>query len=288
MDFILITNDAIRAGIAQDAGVDFVMVDLEINGKVARQGHLNTVISRHTMEDVARVRQVLRTSKLLVRVNPLFEGSKEEIDQVAEMGADAIMLPMFTRPSEASEFVSLVKQRAEAWLLLETAAALVRVDDILQVEGIDAIHVGLNDLHLSLGLNFMFEPLAHGFIDPLGRLVAACGVKLGIGGVARLGGGLLNARLVLSEHVRLGSRQVILSRDFLQILELPESEARTTLTYEISRLRAEVQRLRASSTDELRENHRDLREAVRTIVDARAKSANPNKALVPGTDLATQ
>ena len=65
MDFILITNDLTRASIAQEAGVEYIMVDLEINGKEARQGHLNTVISRHSMGDVRSIRDAVSTSRLL-------------------------------------------------------------------------------------------------------------------------------------------------------------------------------------------------------------------------------
>jgi hypothetical protein len=269
MDLILITNDVERASIAQEAGVDFVMVDLEINGKVARQGHLSTVISRHTMDDVARVRDVLTTSRLLVRINPLFGGSEGEIDQCVALGADAVMLPMFTSVTEVEQFVGLVRGRAEAWLLLETPQAMVRADEIAQCRGVDAVHIGLNDLHLGLGLQFMFELLAHGIVEWLSGHFAGRGIKFGFGGVARLKRGALDAMLILSEHVRLRSRQVILSRDFQRILESPSVFMPNEFRAEVGLIRAEVERLGLCSQSDLLSNYVDLQLAVKQIVAAR-------------------
>lgn len=219
MEFIFITNapDEIRA--AQAAGVDRVMIDLEINGKVERQGHLNTVISRHSLNDVVTARALLDTSKLMVRVNPVSPGSKAEIDASIVAGAEILMLPMFTTPEEVRTFIELVNGRAGVSLLLETTQALARVDQILALPGIDEVHVGLNDLHLGLGVDFMFEPLAGGLVEFIARRCAARNIRFGIGGVAALGAGRLPADDILAEHFRLGSSQVILSRAFRAMLD---------------------------------------------------------------------
>ena len=49
--FMYITNDEQIAKIAEACGVDWIFIDLEINGKEQRQGHLDTVISRHRIGD---------------------------------------------------------------------------------------------------------------------------------------------------------------------------------------------------------------------------------------------
>ena len=214
MDLIFITNDTGLAVSVQNAGVDRVMVDLEILGKQDRQGHLNTVISNHSLEDIGRIRSVLNVSKLLVRVNPINEQSKLEVDSVIEQGADIIMLPMFKSALEVEAFIQLVNGRVKTCLLLETKEAVSEIENILSVKGIDEIHIGLNDLHLSMGLNFMFELLANGVLDKLIKKIIKAKIKFGFGGVARIDGGNLDASLILSEHVRLGSSMVILSRDF--------------------------------------------------------------------------
>jgi 2-keto-3-deoxy-L-rhamnonate aldolase RhmA len=211
---MFITNNEEVAKAAEEVGVDWIFLDLEIRGKVERQGHLDTVISRHELCDVRRIASVLSVSKLLVRVNPLYEDSQEEVDAVIESGADIVMLPLFTGSAEVEEFVSYVKGRAATCLLLETPQAVENLDSILAVSGIDYVHVGLNDLHLGYGLRFMFELLANGTVERICNRVKQRGIPFGFGGVARLGQGTLPAELILAEHYRLGSSMVILSRSF--------------------------------------------------------------------------
>jgi hypothetical protein len=167
MELILITNDPAMALHAQECGVHRIMVDLELIGKDARQGHLNTVISGHTTDDVHNIGKVLSRSKLQVRVNPLHEGSQNEIDTVIGLGADIVMLPMFTTANEAQRFVDIVGGRAKTQLLVETPQALVRIDDVVAVPGVDEIYIGLNDHHLGRGLRFMFELQSGGIIEYL-------------------------------------------------------------------------------------------------------------------------
>jgi len=72
----------------------------------------------------------------------------------------------------------------------------------------------LNDLHLDLGLDFMFQPIADGLLEEPCAALRQASVPFGIGGVAAPGRGLLMPERVLGEHVRLGSSAVILSRSF--------------------------------------------------------------------------
>lgn len=219
MQLILITNDPRQAQLSVSAGVDRVMVDLEINGKEDRQGHLNTLISRHSFEDVSVIRQALDESgagKLMVRINPIGPNSRAEIDEVLNRGADRIMLPMFNHPDQVAQCIDLIDGRSPLTLLLETAAALVRLPQILSIEGIDDFHIGLNDLHLDMGLDFMFELFGSGLLDHVAQLIRAKGLSFGIGGVACLGEGKLPAELILAAHMHLGSERVILSRDFTE------------------------------------------------------------------------
>lgn len=222
MKLIYITKDPIHARSMAIAGVDRIMVDLEINGKEERQGHLNTVISRHVMGDVAFVRRALDScglGELMVRINPIFSDSRDEIEEVLALGADRIMLPMFTHPDEISECLGIVAGRVPITLLLETSAALARLPQILNIEGLDDLHIGLNDLHLDIGLDFMFELFSSGLLDYASSLIHDAGLPFGIGGVSCLGSGMLPAELILAGHLHLGSKRVILSRSFSRALE---------------------------------------------------------------------
>ncbi len=220
LTLMYITNNVTVAEIAQKAGVDRIWVDMEYIGKEERQAGMNTVKSRHTIEDIARLRPLVKQSTLMTRVNPLHKAtkeycsSKEEIDNAILAGAEVIMLPMFKTRADAEEFVSLVGGRAKTQLLVETAEAAANIEEICKVQGVDEIHIGLNDLHLAYKQKFMFELLADGTVERLCKSIKASGIKYGFGGIARVGYGMLPAEYIIAEHYRLGSTAAIVSRGF--------------------------------------------------------------------------
>lgn len=214
LELIQITNDPAFAQRCEALGGFRVFVDLERMGKAERQAGRNTFISAHQLADVGRVRAVLRRTRLMVRVNPLHEGTRAEVDAVLAQGADCLMLPMFEDAPQLRAFGAIVAARVPIVPLLETAAALRCVEDWIATPGIEEVFVGLNDLHLSLGCRFMFEPLADGSVERVGRLARQQGLRFGFGGIARLQEGQLPGVDVLAEHLRLGSGSVILSRTF--------------------------------------------------------------------------
>lgn len=223
MELMYITNRVDVASLAQQAGVDRIFVDMEYIGKQSRQGGMDTVQSHHTVEDVKRLRPILNKSQLLVRVNPIhiatddYSSSKDEIDSVVDAGADIIMLPYFKTVSEVERFIEYVGKRARTCLLLETSQAVDCLEDILELKGIDEMYIGLNDLHLCYGMDFMFELLADGTVEKLSDKIKAKGISFGFGGVARIGTGTLPAECIFGEHYRLGSDRVILSRAFCDV-----------------------------------------------------------------------
>jgi hypothetical protein len=214
LELIQITNDPAFACRCDALDGFRLFVDLERLGKAERQAGRNTFISVHGIDDIGRVKQSLRRSKLMVRVNPLNEGTAAEVDAVVAQGADLVMLPMFTRAAELREFAALVGGRLPIVPLLETGAALECLEDWIATPGLTEVFVGLNDLHLSLGHRFMFEPLARGLVDKVAHAAQRQGLRFGFGGIARVDEGLLPGRDVLAEHLRLGSGSVILSRTF--------------------------------------------------------------------------
>ena len=220
LKLMYITNNPDIACIAEAAGVDRIFIDMEYIGKSARQGGMDTVQSRHTVDDVRRIRKAVSKAQVMVRINPLHKGSaeygssKEEIDAVIEAGADLVMLPYFTTVREIEDFVMLVDGRVKVFPLLESAKALELVDQILEVPGIDEIHVGINDLSLDLHKKFMFELLTDGTVEELCHKFKKKGIPYGFGGIGRIGKGDLPAENIIREHYRLGSTCAILSRSF--------------------------------------------------------------------------
>ncbi len=250
--FILIVNDPDIARHADEAGVERLMVDLEWMGKEERQGHLDSWKSRHKPGDVAIVREVAQNADLMVRINPLFEGSKAEIDEAIAMGADLIMLPMYRRVEEIMRLHDLVRGRARVMPLAETVPSVRDIGTVLDLCPPDELLIGLNDLSLDLGADFMFRPLAEGYLDDAAALLRARGVPFGIGGIGRLGSGQVAADLILSEHARLGSEWVVLSRSFHnRATTLSEMKQNIDLAMELGRFREEYSRLRGLRSSQL-------------------------------------
>ncbi len=223
LKLMYITNRPEIAQIAETAGVDRIFVDLEYIGKADRQGGMDTVQSHHTLDDVRRVSDSITTAELVVRVNPIhdattqYASSEYEVDAAISNGADIVMLPFFRKLDEVKRFLCAVGGRAKTMLLLETPEAVDIIDDILQLDGIDFIHIGLNDLSLGYGMKFMFELLADGTVDRLCAKFSKAGIPYGFGGIASLGKGLIPAEMVIMEHYRLGSTCAILSRSFCNV-----------------------------------------------------------------------
>lgn len=223
IDLLTITNSPALAAACDALQGMRLFVDLERNGKAERQAGRNTFISTHQIADVGRIKAVLTHTRLMVRVNPYeptqAAAAQAEVDEVIAQGADLIMLPMFTSAAALREFAAIVAGRVPLVPLLETAGALACLDDWISTPGIAEVFVGLNDLHLSLGCRFMFEPLVLGHVDRVAAAARQHGLRFGFGGIARVHEGLLPGQDVLAEHLRLGSQAVILSRTFNRLDE---------------------------------------------------------------------
>lgn len=223
LKLMYITNQPEIAQIAESAGVDRIFVDLEYIGKSDRQGGMDTVQSRHTIDDVKKIKSSINSADLLVRVNPIHDAtdgycsSKDEIDQVIDNGADILMLPYFKNERDVEKFLRMVNGRTRTIPLVETPEAVDSIDKILKMDGIDEIFIGLNDLSLGYNKKFMFELLSDGTVEYLCQKFKKHNIPYGFGGIASLGKGLLPSECIIKEHYRLGSTCSILSRSFCNI-----------------------------------------------------------------------
>lgn len=268
LTLMYITNNSEVALIAEKNGVNRIWIDLETLGKEERQKGMNTVKSKHTIDDIKKIKPLLTTAEMLVRVNPWNDNSIQEINDVIAAGADIIMLPMWKSVEEVSYFINTVNGRCTTILLLETKEAVECLDKVLEKCNMDEIHIGLNDLHLSYGLTFMFELLSNGTIDTLTEKIRSKGVPYGFGGIARLGEGDLPAELIVKEHYRLGSTRVILSRSFCNTeLILDINEIDDIFKKNMKDLRTFENKI-TSKTDFI-ENQEEVKKAVAKIVAIR-------------------
>lgn len=251
-NYLFITNKPDIARFVEQCGVTRIFIDLESREKVERQGHLDTVISQHCFDDIKAVKSVLASAELLVRLNPTYEFSREEIESAIQKGADIIMLPMCRTINEIKAYGELIGGRAKFIPLVETIAASKIVKEICELDCVDEIHIGLNDLHLEFGLSFMFELIANGYVDDM---VKGCTKPFGVGGIARVGQGEVPGEMVMSQHVRLKSSAVILSRAFhLRSISLKELMEKIDLVAEIRKLeivRKQFEELSGSLHDDM-------------------------------------
>jgi len=272
LELMYITNNPEVACIAETSGVDRIFVDLEYIGKSLRQGGMDTVQSQHSLEDIRAIAKELTSSKLLVRVNPIHDAteeycsSKEEIDVAIANGANILMLPYFKTVTEVEAFLSYVKGRCKTMLLVETPEAVEIIDEILNIEGIDEIYIGLNDLSLGYGKKFMFELLGDGTVESLIEKFKEKKIIYGFGGLASLEGGALPGKMVLKEHYRLESSSVILSRSFCNTSKVTSlDEIRTIFEEGVSNIRQFEEECKILT--DFSKNKADVKEAIERIVN---------------------
>lgn len=165
--FRMVSNPAV-ALIAREAGLDFIMLDMEHGS--------------YSFESLADIFTVSRTANLgsFVRVPEMSRGN---VSRVLDCGADGVMMPMvesadqaralaqwakyppmgkrglgsiggntmYRQFGDASAFMEQTNRETIAIAQIESAAAVTVIDDIATVEGIDVLLVGPYDLSVSLG-----------------------------------------------------------------------------------------------------------------------------------------
>lgn len=268
LKLMYITNNAEVARIAEASGVDWIFIDLEQIGKAQRQGHLDTVMSKHSIDDIREIKKILTKSKLLVRTNPIHENSKQEIKEVVKNGADILMLPYYKTIEEVEKFIEYSGKEVQKCLLLETPEAVEILNKTLNIQGIDFIHIGLNDLHLGYKMKFMFELLADGTVEKIAEKIKMKGIPFGFGGIARVGQGTLPAEKIITEHFRLGSTMVILSRSFCNLSKISDlKEIENTFSSGVKDIRSFEDMLKYKPVEFYDGNRKELVNIVKMIVE---------------------
>ncbi len=268
MRFWIILNSPELAIYCLDNGVDRIFLDLEKIGKVERQGHLNTWITDHSRSDIIRLRECLPKGKLIVRLNPWNSKTISEIEFAVNNGADFLMLPMIKSYDQISSFSSAVSNRIPIIPLIETAESLDLIPKIIKLEGVKELYIGLNDLRLSLGYKFIFEPLIYNLFEKPSKILNEENIPWGFGGIARIGEGLIPAELIIGEHVRLGSKRLILSRTFHgKTKDLNEFCQNINLRHEIKKIQEVEKMWKNSNKKDLENNHNNIIKAVSNLIN---------------------
>ena len=268
MEFWIILNSPELAIYCLENGVNRIFLDLEKIGKIERQGHLNTWITDHQETDIIRLRNCLPKGKLIVRLNPWNSKSISEIEFAINNGADFLMLPMIKSYDEISSFSSAVSNQIPIIPLIETAESLDLIPKIIKLQGVKELYIGLNDLRLSLGYKFIFEPLVYNLLENPSKILNYENIPWGFGGIARIGQGLIPAELIIGEHVRLGSNRLILSRTFYGNKKYLNSFLKNiNLRNEIKKLKEVEEMWKNSNLKDLEKNHNNIIKAVSKLIN---------------------
>ena len=167
---------------------------------------------------------------------------------------------------DVEQYVSYVNGRCKVCIMIETAAAMARLDKILAVPGVDELFIGLNDLHISMGLTFMFEFLSDGLLEYIADKCNKARMPFGFGGIARIGEGDLPSDNILGEHVRLGSTSVILSRTFKGVVGVDKNARPIDLGEEVRKVRNRVTEIESWTEVQHKENMHVISEAVDKVI----------------------
>lgn len=275
LNLMYITNRPEVAQIAEDSGVDRIFIDMEYIGKDLRQGGMDTVQNHHSIEDIKNIRKTVTKAKVQVRINPIhntlsdYFDTENEVKAAIDAGADILMLPMYKSIADVERFVKAVDGKATALLLAETPEATQIMSDVVNIKEVDEIHLGLNDLHLAMGMKFMFQLLADGTVDRLCNIIRPLGKRYGFGGIARLGYGTLPAEKIIMEHYRMGSTMAILSRSFCNVDKVTDiDEISFIFMNEVARIREAEKKFTRCSAEEFASNHADVIRLVNLITQS--------------------
>lgn len=233
----LITGDPAWASAAVEAGIDRVLVDLERLGKAERQAGRHLRLSSLQWDDVAAVRAALPAGTLMVRLDPLHDGTRAQVERALELGADRLMLPYFAGADEIFRFCDIVAGRVPVVPLIERLSAMRDAERLIAGGRVEEIHVGLNDLAIDCGLDSHIPLWTSSVVADLAAQAGRHGLRFGIGGVTdpRCDGLPVDPDWIIAQQVRLGSRSALLGRHFRAFVGAPDP----------SRLTASVEAIRA-------------------------------------------
>ena len=182
------TADSVIAQLMARTGFDWLTVEME-------HSHV-------TFEHAARSFGIIAASGCVPLVR-LSLNTAENIKRALDTGAWGIIVPLVNSRAECEAVVRAARYRpigqrtiggqlgpanfatdAATYytrandeilvvVMAETAEAVANIDDILSVPGIDAVFVGPNDLHASLGVAPAFDSGLPAFNDALARILAS-------------------------------------------------------------------------------------------------------------------
>jgi hypothetical protein len=249
LDLLLFEPEPEAAAAALAAGIDGLIVDLELDGKRRRQEGADTEINDQQPSDLELGRG-LGARLRYCRIEGPGLWTREQVEAVLGHAPTHVLLPMVETPEEVERLLAMVDGRAAVGILVETVAAVARAAELAALPIFGAF-LGLNDLAIQRHSRHLFVALADGTVE---RVRAAfAGREFGFAGVTVLDGGHpVPVRLLLAELARLDATFSFLRRSFRR------DRLGCDLAFEVGRLREVWRELRARDADAVERDHQAL------------------------------
>ena len=264
LELHLFTVDLEMAREARDAGIDGLVVDWEWRGKPERQDGADTEINRDTPEQLGRL-AAFESMRRCCRVNAYGDWTQEEVEAAVGNGATDVLLPMVIHPAEVESFLRYIGGRARAGILVETAAACERAEELARFP-LDLVYLGLNDLALERGHSCIFLPLVDGTAEHLRKIFHE--IPFGVAGLTVVDAGHpVPCMRLLEEMARLGCEFSFMRRSFKR--DIPGRN----MSEEIQRLRTVWHELRQRDSTTIEADHAELERTLRQVFRIPDRSA---------------
>jgi len=192
-------------------GITSFIVDLECEGKKARQKGFNTEINQGHISDVNAISKIAGT-KVWCRINRYGHHTSEEVKSAIGAGAHVLILPMVTAIDEVFRFIRLIDSHCEACIMIETPEAASLSGQFNKMP-LTYAFFGLNDFAICREDNFIFRAVGDGTVEMVRKEVHT--LRFGFGGLTdiRLGSPIPAVRLI-EELARLQCTFTFLRRSF--------------------------------------------------------------------------
>jgi hypothetical protein len=140
-------------------------LDFEWRGKKERQ--LNWKRKPLDLMDIRRFKEDSENKLSGIRVNPIiYPETLSELELVMELEYEYAILPYFHTVEEVELFLKILRgSGVKPILLVETKDAFQLLPELIQLEDVWAYHLGLYDLSMDLGKDFLLDLYLDGTVD---------------------------------------------------------------------------------------------------------------------------
>lgn len=237
---------------ATEAGADGFIVDWEHIGKENRQNGVDTQINYDTAEDLCNMRRST-PARIICRINQFGVHTESEINLAIACGADEILLPMVRNLSDVKTVCSIIQDRCDFGILIETIEA-VNMAAAFNDINLSRIYMGLNDLWIDRKTPTLFTAIKDGTVEEVRSKINH---PFGFAGLTLPEkGSPIPCHLLMSEMSRLDCSFSFLRRSFFRDIKGKD------LKVEIPRIRETILNKKNRTRQETANDHKTLIELI--------------------------